>query len=328
MPRRSASAGEVICTSSPAMRIVPESGWYMPASTFMRVVLPAPFSPRTAWISPGQRSSEMRSLAMTASKRLLMPRISTRGDGATAGGLRPSRSPSSRLLPIIGSCPSPCAIFTRGLLPAVIRRADRVARKLLGIVRVENLAVDLLGDVFDAIHRIEEFQWIAVQTHQDFVLEVVPGVCHIDGKHHRRRVTTRPQNHRQMPRGMPRGLDQGDPRQDFIFIVAEIEQLGLHPRHDDEIGIVSETLPWVGHIGMPQLGLGKVERCLREEFVVRAVVEMQVRIDNDVDLFRAHADLRELRFDRLVLALLRFFEWELPFDPRFVKAGVDHDLSR
>ena len=45
----------------------------------MSVVLPAPFSPRTAWISPGQRSSETRSLARTGPKRLVMSRISTMG---------------------------------------------------------------------------------------------------------------------------------------------------------------------------------------------------------------------------------------------------------
>src|SRR5918995_3462862 len=129
-----------------------------------------------------------------------------------------------------------------------------------------------------------------------------------------------------MPRGMPRSLDQRDPRQNFIFIVTKIEQLGLHPRHDDEIGIVSETLPGVGHVGVPQLGLRKVERCLGEELVVRAVVEMKVRVDDDIDLFRPHPDLPQLRFDRLILALFRFFERELPFYPPFVKAGVDQDL--
>src|SRR5215203_4875533 len=197
IPRCSASAGEVICTSSPAMRIVPESGWYIPASTFMSVVLPAPFSPRTAWISPGQRSSEMRSLATTGPKRLLMPRISTMGDGRWEDGvMRPSRDSAPLLPPDCGSRLEIRAIARiRRPLAAVVRRAERVARVFLRVMRVENLAADLLGDVFDAIHGIEEFQRVAVQTHQDFVLEVVPGICHIDRKHHRLRIIARLQDH-------------------------------------------------------------------------------------------------------------------------------------
>ena len=31
--------------------------------------------------------------------------------------------------------------------------------------------------------------------------------------------------------------------------------------------------------------------------------------------------------DRLVFALLRLFERQLPFDPCLVEAGVDHDLA-
>src|SRR4051812_18708526 len=129
-----------------------------------------------------------------------------------------------------------------------------------------------------------------------------------------------------MPRGMPGSLDQGDPRQDLVFIVAEIKQLGLHPRHDDEIGIVSESLPGIGHVRVPQLGFRKIERRLGEELVVRAMVEMEVRVDDDVDLFRLYPDHRQLRRDRLLLALLRLFKRELAFHPCFVKAGIDHDL--
>src|SRR5215207_6360624 len=129
-----------------------------------------------------------------------------------------------------------------------------------------------------------------------------------------------------MSRGMPRSLDQGDPWQDLIFVVAEIEQLGLHPRHDDQLWIVSETFPRVGDVGVPQLGLRKIERCLGKELVVRAMIEMKVGVNDDVDLFRSHPDLRQLCFDRLFLTLLRFLERELPFHPRLIKPGVDHDL--
>src|SRR5438132_11615445 len=46
---------------------------------FIRVVLPAPFSPRRAWISPCLRSRSMRSLATTPGQRLVMPLISSFG---------------------------------------------------------------------------------------------------------------------------------------------------------------------------------------------------------------------------------------------------------
>src|SRR5512134_1996609 len=41
----------------------PESGIWSPASTRIRVDLPAPFSPTNAWISPGHRSKLTRSTA-------------------------------------------------------------------------------------------------------------------------------------------------------------------------------------------------------------------------------------------------------------------------
>src|ERR671910_888603 len=40
----------------------------------MRVDLPAPFSPRRQWISPGSTVREIESLATTLPKRLVMPR--------------------------------------------------------------------------------------------------------------------------------------------------------------------------------------------------------------------------------------------------------------
>ena len=45
----------------------------------MSVVLPAPFSPTTAWISPGWSVRSTPSRATTRSNRLLMPRIATSG---------------------------------------------------------------------------------------------------------------------------------------------------------------------------------------------------------------------------------------------------------
>ena len=49
----------------PSSRISPSSGRASPYRTFIRVVLPAPFSPSRAWISPGRTSRSMPSLATT-----------------------------------------------------------------------------------------------------------------------------------------------------------------------------------------------------------------------------------------------------------------------
>ena len=51
---------------------------------FISVLLPAPFSPSRAWISPGRIDRSMPSLATTPGKRLLMPRISRAGATARA----------------------------------------------------------------------------------------------------------------------------------------------------------------------------------------------------------------------------------------------------
>src|SRR3954451_1651165 len=43
----------------------------------MRVLLPAPFSPRRAWISPGSTTRSMASFAVSVPKRFVMPRSSS-----------------------------------------------------------------------------------------------------------------------------------------------------------------------------------------------------------------------------------------------------------
>src|SRR5262245_37269143 len=53
---------------------------------FMSVDLPAPFSPSTAWISPGRTRRFTSSLALTAGYCLLMPRSSRRSGSSVAGG--------------------------------------------------------------------------------------------------------------------------------------------------------------------------------------------------------------------------------------------------
>jgi hypothetical protein len=56
IPRAIASDGPLIVTGLPSSRISPSSGLASPYRTFIRVVLPAPFSPSRAWISPGRTS--------------------------------------------------------------------------------------------------------------------------------------------------------------------------------------------------------------------------------------------------------------------------------
>src|SRR5512138_618339 len=65
--------------SVPAKRIVPESGLRFPASWLMKVVLPAPFGPITACVSPSATSKSMPSLARRAPNCLVSPRTSSIG---------------------------------------------------------------------------------------------------------------------------------------------------------------------------------------------------------------------------------------------------------
>src|SRR5690606_14356290 len=76
MPRLMASDGDEICTGCPLIRISPSSCWYRPNRIFINVLLPAPFSPSSAWISPARTSKLTSLLARTPGKRLVMPRIS------------------------------------------------------------------------------------------------------------------------------------------------------------------------------------------------------------------------------------------------------------
>ena len=50
---------------------------------FIKVLLPAPFSPSTAWTSPGCTVSETPSLATTPGYRLVMPVSCKRGAAGT-----------------------------------------------------------------------------------------------------------------------------------------------------------------------------------------------------------------------------------------------------
>src|SRR5215208_1597346 len=73
MPRRCASAGEERRISSPARWMAPSSGGNTPVTIWMSVDLPAPFSPTSAWISPGRTVRSTPSRATTPPNRLRSP---------------------------------------------------------------------------------------------------------------------------------------------------------------------------------------------------------------------------------------------------------------
>ena len=65
MPALLASAGEAKFTSCPSSIMLPSSGATTPAMTLISVDLPAPFSPRMAWMRPAWTTSSASSSART-----------------------------------------------------------------------------------------------------------------------------------------------------------------------------------------------------------------------------------------------------------------------
>src|SRR5665213_3983969 len=82
MPLPSPSAGDANVTGCPLKRISPDVSLKTPANTLVRVDLPAPFSPSSAWISPGLRSKSTFLKAGILPKLFVPSRISR--IGATA----------------------------------------------------------------------------------------------------------------------------------------------------------------------------------------------------------------------------------------------------
>jgi hypothetical protein len=78
IPRRIASAGDVIWTEAPLIRTWPLSGMVKAERTFISVLLPAPFSPRRPRIVPASATRLMPSFARTGPKDLWMSLSSTR----------------------------------------------------------------------------------------------------------------------------------------------------------------------------------------------------------------------------------------------------------
>src|SRR5712691_3970667 len=77
-PRCERAGAESEVMSSPAKRTRPRSGTRSPASWLISVVLPAPFGPMIAWVSPSSTSRSTWSLASSAPKLLVRPRTSSK----------------------------------------------------------------------------------------------------------------------------------------------------------------------------------------------------------------------------------------------------------
>src|ERR1700685_385967 len=84
MPRSRACEGPDKTTFCPIQRNSPPLGWIRPYITLTSVDLPAPFSPRSAWISAGNRSRSMPSLARKEPYRLVIPMALNRGSVSNA----------------------------------------------------------------------------------------------------------------------------------------------------------------------------------------------------------------------------------------------------
>ena len=100
MPAASASFGSRIRTSRPSRTMLPASGSTTPARIFIRVDLPAPFSPTRACAAPGSSASETPSRAMLLPNAFATPDISR--SLPTCVPPRPSSSKSCALRP--GAC--------------------------------------------------------------------------------------------------------------------------------------------------------------------------------------------------------------------------------
>src|SRR4051812_37969339 len=83
MPSRAASAGEWIRTARLSMKISPEVGRWTPARHLPSVLLPAPFSPISAWQPPCLIDSDTSASACTPANDFEIPRNSMKPSPTT-----------------------------------------------------------------------------------------------------------------------------------------------------------------------------------------------------------------------------------------------------
>src|ERR1700722_17140598 len=77
MPAWRASSGDDACSRRPFSQISPSSGWTEPESTLTSVLLPAPFSPISACVSPPRQLRLAPLSAFTPPKDFCSPVISS-----------------------------------------------------------------------------------------------------------------------------------------------------------------------------------------------------------------------------------------------------------
>ena len=142
MPSARAWAGPWMLIGSPSSRIVPLSGWWTPARILTSVLLPAPFSPTSAWTSPARRSSETSSSAWVAPEALRDPaQLDARRGGAAARGHGRGRHASR---PSCGGVPRagrPRPSTSRTSMPRVDSAPTMSARRPSSV----RTTVDLVG---------------------------------------------------------------------------------------------------------------------------------------------------------------------------------------
>src|SRR5688572_1612444 len=109
-PLRARRAAGRRVMSSPPKAMRPESGRRLPASWPMKVVLPAPFGPMTACVSPSATSKSMPSLARRAPKVLVSWRTSSiflledAGQAAAEEYYGEHQQRSEHYHPVLGPC--------------------------------------------------------------------------------------------------------------------------------------------------------------------------------------------------------------------------------
>jgi hypothetical protein len=111
-------------TSRPRSRTRPASGASAPQIWAISVDFPAPFGPISAWISPGTRVIDTLSVAVSAPKRRVRPRVSRTGSAMrrAAPQIRPTRRPGRTArpsaaahpadVPVIAEASEPCSSAT------------------------------------------------------------------------------------------------------------------------------------------------------------------------------------------------------------------------
>src|SRR6266576_4736418 len=181
-------------TSRPSISTRPASGLIKPPSTFMRVDLPAPFSPTRAWISPGITSREAPLRATQSPKVFSMPsiRMAGRGGGKGEGRWRKKESPEVELLHRV---PLPPSLFP---LPSSRARHFNPSRNDLllqlldpGVRAVGNeRAIACVVDVADAPFLQSERIDPALEGVIRHPLNRIVGHC-VDSLHHRCQHVTR-----------------------------------------------------------------------------------------------------------------------------------------